>query len=295
MHVESATSPRLLQAVAAETRSGGRTTVLIKPSRNSLSLDVLSLHRYWELLYFLVWRDIKVRYKQMAIGAGWAIVQPLVTMLLFTAVFSGIANISTGSIPYPLFAYAALLPWTYFSQALTRSGTSLVNNSNLITKVYFPRLLIPLSAVFSSLVDFAAAFALLTGMMAWYRIIPGWHILWLPVFLFICMLTALAVTLWFSALCVKYRDVGVIVPFLLQVWMFASPIAYPVRLVPAKWRLLYSLNPMAGVIEGFRSALLGSAMPDAATMTASILGVIVVLYGGLHYFKHMERTFADLV
>ena len=295
MHIERTAPPDLLGTVVEHDASPRRSAVLIRPSGRSLRLDVSSLGGYWELLYFLAWRDVKVRYKQMAIGAGWAIIQPLVTMMLFTLVFSGIANISTGGVPYPLFAYAALVPWTYFSLAMGRSSTSLVANATLLTKVYFPRLIIPLSAVISSLVDFAAAFLLLVAMMAWYRVMPGVQILAVPVFLGLSMLTALAVALWLSAICVKYRDVAVIVPFMVQVWMFASPVAYPVRLVPARWRLLYSLNPMAGVLEGFRWALLGSAAPDLTTLAASSAGVIVVLYGGLLYFRHRERGFADLV
>jgi lipopolysaccharide transport system permease protein len=216
-------------------------------------------------------------------------------MVLFTAVFSGLAKIPSSGAPYPIFAYTALLPWTYFAQALSRSGNSLVSNSNLITKVYFPRLIIPISAVISSLVDFAAAFLILIGMMIWFRITPGWEVLTLPLFLLLCMITALAVTLWLAALCVKYRDVGVIIPFLVQIWLFASPVAYPVSLVPQKWRLLYSLNPMAPVIEGFRWALLGSPPPDMVMMGVSTIVVMLTLYGGLIYFKNMERTFADLI
>jgi lipopolysaccharide transport system permease protein len=276
-------------------RSVEAVTVLIEPTRSAFQLDLTSVWSYWELLYFLVWRDVKVRYRQMALGTGWAIVQPLLTMLLFTAVFSGIAKIPSQGVPYPIFAYTALLPWSYFSQALGRSGTSLISNASLITKVYFPRLIIPFSAVISPIVDFASAFALLLGLMAWYGIVPGWAVLTLPVFLLLCLLTALAVTLWLSAMCVRYRDVGMVIPFLLQVWMYASPVAYPVDLVPEKWRLLYALNPMAGVIEGFRWALLGTRAPDFTVMAVSSAAVVVMLYGGLVYFKRMERVFADVV
>jgi lipopolysaccharide transport system permease protein len=275
--------------------SAGPSTIFIQAADSPFDLQLGSLWRYWELLYFLVWRDVKVRYKQTAIGAAWAILQPLMTMVLFTAVFGGIAKIPSDGIPYPIFAYTALLPWTYFSYALSRSGNSLVSNSNLITKVYFPRLIIPLSAVISPLVDFAVSFVLVIAMMVWFRISPGWGVLALPVFVLLCLLTALSVTLWLSALCVRYRDVGVVIPFLLQVWMYASPVAYPVSLVPAKWRLIYSLNPMAGVIEGFRWALLGRAAPDFSLLAVSTLAVLVILYGGLVYFKSMERVFADVV
>ncbi len=269
--------------------------IFIGPSRSAFQLDLASLCAYWELLYFLVWRDVKVRYKQTAIGIGWAIVQPLLTMVLFTAVFSGLANIPSDGIPYPVFAYTALLPWSYFSQALGRSVTSLVSNSNLITKIYFPRLIIPFSAVISPLFDFAVAFVMLIGLMAWFGVRPSWGVLALPLFVVLCLLTTLAVTLWLSALCVRYRDVGMIIPVLLQVWMYASPVAYPVSLVPEKWRLIYSVNPMVGVIEGFRWALLGSNAPDFTLMAVSTLAVLVILYGGLVYFKKMERIFADVV
>jgi len=270
-------------------------TVMVRPAGSALDLDLPSLWRSGELLYFLVWRDVKLRYKQTAIGAGWSILQPLITMVLFTAVFSGIAKIPSDGVPYPLFAYAALLPWSYFAQALSRGGNSLVSNSHLLTKVYFPRLIIPLSAVVSPLVDLAVAFVLLIAMMAWYGVTPTNGILVIPVFLVFCVLTALAVSLWLSALCVKYRDVSVVIPFMTQVWLYASPVAYPASLVPDEWRLMYSLNPMAAVIEGFRWALFGTAAPDPAVVAASILGVLVLLCGGLVYFKKMERVFADVV
>ena len=218
-------------------------TVRIRPAGSALDLDLSALWHHGDLLYFLVWRDLKVRYKQMAIGAGWAVIQPVLTMLLFTAVFSGLANIPSNGVPYPIFAYAALLPWTYFSQAVARSGNSLVNNSSLITKVYFPRLIIPISAVLSPLLDFAVAFMLLLGLLVWYRIPPTWAWLALPLFLILCLATALAISLWLAALCVKYRDVGIVIPFLLQIWLFASPVAYPVSMVPAEWRLFVQPEP----------------------------------------------------
>ena len=275
-------------------RAAPATTVRIKPTGRALDLDLSALWHHGDLLYFLVWRDLKVRYKQMAIGAGWAVIQPLLTMLLFTAVFSGMAKIPSNGVPYPIFAYAALLPWTYFSQAVARSGNSLVNNSNLITKVYFPRLIIPISAVLSPLLDFAVAFMLLLGLLVWYQIPPTWGWLALPLFLLLCLATALAISLWLSALCVKYRDVGIVIPFLLQIWLFASPVAYPVSMVPAEWRLLYSLNPMAGVIEGFRWALFGTDSPDFAVMTVSSAAVLILLLTGAVYFRRTEQTFADV-
>ena len=269
-------------------------TVRIRPAGSALDLDLSALWHHGDLLYFLVWRDLKVRYKQMAIGAGWAVIQPVLTMLLFTAVFSGLANIPSNGVPYPIFAYAALLPWTYFSQAVARSGNSLVNNSSLITKVYFPRLIIPISAVLSPLLDFAVAFMLLLGLLVWYRIPPTWAWLALPLFLILCLATALAISLWLAALCVKYRDVGIVIPFLLQIWLFASPVAYPVSMVPAEWRLLYSLNPMSGVIEGFRWALFGTESPDFGVMAVSAAVVLVLLLTGAVFFRRTERTFADL-
>jgi len=269
-------------------------TVIIKPAGRALDLDLPSLWRHRDLLYFLVWRDLKVRYKQMAIGAGWAVFQPLLTMLIFTAVFSGMANIPSNGVPYPIFAFTALLPWTYFAQAVSRSGNSLVNNSDLITKVYFPRLIIPTAAVLSPLLDFAVSFLLLLGLMLWYQVQPTWGLLALPLFLLLCVATALAVSLWLSALCVKYRDVGIVIPFLIQIWLFASPVAYPVSLVPAEWRFWYSLNPMAGVIEGFRWALVGTASPDFNVMAVSAGVVVLLLVTGTAYFTKTERTFADL-
>jgi lipopolysaccharide transport system permease protein len=270
-------------------------TVVIQPARNFFDLELTSLFRAWELVYFLAWRDVKVRYKQTAIGVGWAVLQPLVTMAIFTLLFSRIAGLRSDGVPYPLFAFAALLPWTYFSQAIGRSGTSLVNNASLVTKVYFPRLAIPISAVFSPLIDFAVTFGLLLLMMAYYGVVPGVNVLALPLFLVMCIATALAVSLWLSALCVKYRDVGVVIPFLVQVWLYASPVAYSVSEIPARWRLLYSLNPMAGVVEGFRWSLLNTASPDFSVMAISATVVAVLLAGGAVYFKQVEQTFADVV
>jgi lipopolysaccharide transport system permease protein len=268
---------------------------MIKPASSGLELDLLSLWHHGELLYFLIWRDVKVRYKQTLIGAGWAVLQPVLTMLIFTAVFRGLAGVPSDGMPYPIFAYAGLLPWSYFSFALARASVSLVSNSTLITKVYFPRLIIPLSSVISPLLDFGVAFIMLLGLMAWFRVAPGRPILALPVFLLLCGLTAFAVSVWLAALCVRYRDVGVVIPFLVQIWMYASPVAYPARLVPERWQILYGLNPMTGIIEGFRWALLGMQPPNIPLMVMSSLAVLVILCGGLVYFKRMERVFADVV
>lgn len=270
-------------------------TVLIQPIKGFFNLDLNVLWHYRELLYFLIWRDIKVRYKQTVIGAGWAIFQPLMTMVIFTIVFGNFAKIPSDGLPYPIFAYTALLPWNYFAQAISRSGISLVGNANLISKVYFPRLLVPLSAVVAPLVDFVVALVVLLGMMVWFGIVPTWHVVTIPLFLFIALVTALAVGLWLSALNVKYRDVGYIIPFLIQFWMYASPVVYSVSLVPKKWRLFYSLNPMAGVIEGFRWALLKQESPDLGVMLISAVMIIALLLGGIAYFARTEQTFADIV
>jgi lipopolysaccharide transport system permease protein len=268
---------------------------IIRPSRGWVSLRLGDLWEYRELLYFLVWRDIKVRYKQTALGAAWAILQPLLTMLVFSIFFGTLAKMPSDGLPYPVFAYAALLPWQLFAHALTESGNSLVANRQLITKVYFPRLLIPISAVLAGLVDFAIAFAILVGLMLFYGIVPTVNILALPLFLGLAVATALAVGIWLSALNVRYRDVRYTIPFLTQFWLFLTPIAYPSSLVPEPWRAVYGLNPMAGVVEGFRWALLGSPGATGALVPVSALTVGVLLLGGLVYFRHMEKTFADVV
>jgi lipopolysaccharide transport system permease protein len=258
----------------------------------------MGLHEIWqyrELLYFLIWRDVKVHYKQTVLGAGWAVLQPLVTMLIFTVVFGKFAQVSSDGLPYPIFAFTALLPWTYFAQAITLSGTSVVNSASLISKVYFPRLIVPISAAVVPFVNFAIAFVILLGMMVWFGTTPTWGILALPLFLCLSTATAVAVALWLSALNVRYRDVGYTIPFLVQCWMYVSPVAYPVSLVPESWRLVYSLNPMVGVIEGFRWALLGNASPHFGVMTVSVVAVLALLVTGVIYFKHMEQTFADVI
>ena len=270
-------------------------TVVIKPDRGLFDLELKALWEYRELLYFLVWRDVKIRYKQTLIGAGWAILQPVMTMVVFTVVFGKFAKISSDGLPYPIFAYAALLPWNLFSHSLTRGGASVVGNAGLVSKIYFPRLILPLSGVLSPMIDFAISFMILAVMMIWYGILPGWGVFTLPLFLLLATLTALAVGLWLAALNVRYRDVGHAIPFLAQLWLFASPVAYPVSVVPEAWRWLYSLNPMAGVIEGFRWALLGRQSPDLAVIAISSLTVIALLMAGIVYFRYTERTFADIV
>jgi len=267
----------------------------IEPSQGWVSLKLHELWEYRELLYFLAWRDIKVRYKQTAIGAAWAIFQPLMTMVIFTVIFGGFAKIPSDGLPYPIFVFTALLCWTYFASALNRTIGSVVKEAHLISKVYFPRLIIPLAGVVSGLVDFAIAFVVLLGMMVWFGIVPTWGALTLPLFLVLALMTALAVGLWLSALNARYRDVDQGIPFLTKFWMYASPVVYPVSLVPEKWRLLYSLNPMAGVIEGFRWGLLGTESPDFGVIAVSAVAVIALLLGGIVFFKRMERTFADVV
>src|SRR5437773_3786131 len=278
--------------VSSPEDAGKTSVVIIQPTKGLFCLDLDAVWPYRELLYFLIWRDIKVRYKQTVIGAGWAICQPLMTMVIFTIVFGNFAKIPSDGLPYPIFAYTALLPWNFFAQALGRSGISLVGSANLITKVYFPRLIIPIAAAVASIVDFAIAFVILLGMVIWFGIAPSWGMLALPLFLLLTLVTALSVGLWLSALNVRYRDVGHIIPFLIQFWMYASPVVYPVSLVPEKWRLLYSLNPMAGVIAGFRWGL-GNAHPAFDVMAVSAFMLLILLFGGVVYFKRMERTFAD--
>ncbi len=269
--------------------------VLIQPRNGLLRFDLVALYRYRELLYFLTWRDVIVRYKQAAVGVAWAVLQPLLTMVVFTVIFGRFAKMPSDNLPYPIFAFTALLPWNYFAQAIARSGTSLVSNANLVSKVYFPRLVIPISGAIAPLVDFVISFVILLGMMAWYGIAPTWGILALPLFTLLAVVTAVAVSLYLAALNVKYRDVGHAIPFLVQFWMYASPVVYSVSIIPEKWRLLYSLNPMVGVIEGFRWALLGKEQPDFAVMAMSTIVVVILLGGGLVYFKRTERVFADII
>jgi len=236
-----------------------------------------------------------VRYKQTALGASWAILQPLLNMVIFTVVFGNMAKIPSDGLPYPIFAFTALLPWTYFSQGLNRSGMSLVNNAHLITKIYFPRLLLPLSALGAPTVDFALSFLILLGLMTWYGITPTWSVLALPLLLLLAILTAITVGLWLAPINVKYRDVSYTLAFLTQFWMYASPVVYPVSLVPEKWRWFYSLNPMVGVIEGFRWALLGKQPPSFLLLGVSACVVSVLFLGGIIFFKRMERNFADVI
>ena len=267
----------------------------IEPPRGWFGVDLAEVWAYRELLYFFIWRDVKVRYKQTVIGAGWAILQPFGTMLVFSLFFGKLAKIPSGGLPYPIFYYCALLPWTYFATALTSSTNVVVEHQRIITKVYFPRLILPAAAVAGGLVDFTIAFSILIVMMLYYGIVPTAAILTLPLFLLLAMATALGAGLWLCALNAIYRDVRYVVPFLVQFWMFASPVVYPSSLIPEKWRWLYGLNPMAGVIEGFRWALTGQGRPPDLMLLASAGAVAVMLVGGLFYFRRMESTFADVV
>lgn len=269
--------------------------VVIEPSRGWFSLKLKALWDYRELLYFLAWRDLKARYAQTVMGLAWAVVQPLFMMVVFTVIFSKIARFPSDGIPYPLFVYAALVPWTFFAKSLDRSGFSVVAESNLITKIYFPRLIIPLSATLGGLLDFAIAFLLLIAMMVWYGVFPSWNLMVLPFFLLLTILTSLSVSLWLSALFVKYRDVAAVVPLMTQVWMFASPIVYPVSMIPQEWQGLYSINPMVGVVGGFRWALLGAPAPDPAVLALNVLTIAVLLILGMAYFNRMADTFADVI
>src|SRR2546426_345134 len=267
----------------------------ITPPRGWLDLDFGEVWSARELLYFFVWRDIKVRYKQTAIGVAWAVLQPLLTMLVFSLFFGKLAKIPSGGSPYPVFYYCALLPWTYFATALASATTTVVDQQHVVTKVYFPRVVLPLAAVTSGLLDLGIGFGVFLAMMLYYRIAPTPAILMLPAFVLLAVLTALGVGLWLSALNAIYRDVRYVLPFLVQFWMFASPVAYPSSLVPERWRWLYGLNPMAGVIEGFRWSLTGHGQPPDLLLAASAGAVLVVLAGGIFYFHRAESTIADVV
>jgi lipopolysaccharide transport system permease protein len=279
----------------AEESSTASQELWIRPSHGWVSLRLKDLWDYRELLYFFVWRDLKVRYKQTALGAAWAIIQPLFTMLVFSVAFGKLAKMPSDGIPYPLFAYTALVPWTFFAQGLTQSADSLIGNGNLLKKIYFPRLAIPLGAVSAGLVDFSISLSVLVVMMIFYRIHITLHLLWLPLLLALAFVTSLGAGLWLSALNVRFRDVKYAVPFLTQFWMYATPIAYPSTLLHSPWRTLYGLNPMAGVVEGFRWAILGTNTQPGPMIAASAVAAVAVLIGGAFYFRRMEKSFADVV
>ena len=269
-------------------------TLIIRPPRKWVPIDFSELWGYRELLYFFVWRDVKIRYKQTGLGVAWAGIQPLLTMVIFSVIFGGLAKIPSEGIPYPIFALAALLPWQLFSEGMTRSTLSMVSNAPIMTKVYFPRLIMPIAGILSPIVDFLVAMVILVVMMVYYGFVPTVNVVLLPAFVLLALATSLGVGLWLSALNVQYRDFQYTVPFLIQIWMFASPVVYSTSLVPAQYQLLYGLNPMAGVIEGFRWALLGTA-PPSGIIGLSVVMVLVLLVSGAFYFKKMEQYFADIV
>src|SRR5574338_541015 len=269
-------------------------TIFIKPSTGLTALNLRDLWTYRELVFFMIWRDIKVRYKQTLLGAAWAIIPPLMTMIIFNFLFNNVAKVPTDGIPYPIFSYTALLPWGLFTTALNQASRSLTSNHNMITKIYFPKLVLPVASVLAGLVDFAIAFIILIGLMFYYRFTPAWNVLWaLPLFLLLAIITALGVALWLSAINVKYRDVNYALPFITQFWLFLTPVAYSAKIISAKWQLAYSLNPMAGVVNGFRWALLGASNGPDAGLWISVGISILILITGLFYFRSMEKTFAD--
>ena len=272
------------------------TTIYIKPSSGFTALNLRDLWLYRELVFFMVWRDIKVRYKQTLLGAAWAILQPVLTMVAMYFLFNRVARLPTENIPYPIFSYTALLPWGLFVAALNQGSRSLTSNHNMITKVYFPKLILPLSSVLAGLVDFAVASVILVVLFFYYHVTPAWNLIWsLPLFMLLAIITALGVALWLSAINVKYRDVNYVLPFLTQFWFFATPVAYSAKAISEKWQLVYSLNPMAGVVNGFRWALLGVGNGPDAALWVSVGISLLILVTGLFYFRSMEKTFADTI
>jgi lipopolysaccharide transport system permease protein len=269
--------------------------ICIEPSKGWVSLKLKELWDYRELLYFLIWRDVKVRYKQTVLGAAWAIIQPFFTMVVFSLFFGRLAKVPSDGIPYPIFSYAALVPWTFFANGLSKASNSLVGNSNLIKKVYFPRLSMPIASVLSGVVDFGLAFLVLIGMILYYGFVPTINIIWLPLLLVLSFITSLSVALWLSTMNVQFRDVQYLIPFLTQFWLFATPIAYPSSLLPEPWRTLYGINPMVGVVEGFRWALLGTNTAPGPIVIVSSLVAMILLVSGALYFRRTEKTFADVV
>ena len=269
--------------------------IRIQPPSRWVSLDFKELWEYRELLFILVWRDIKLRYKQTVLGVAWVVLQPFLTMVVFSLLFGVLAGLPSQDLPYTIFTYTALLPWQLFANALTQSGNSLVMSQSLITKIYFPRVIIPLSPIVAGLLDFAIAFVMLIGMMIFYKIVPTIAVLTLPLFILLAIVTAFAVGLWLSALNVEYRDVRYAIPFLVQFWFFITPVSYSIELIPEKWRTLYALNPMVGVVEGFRWALLGQELTIGPIIIVSAISVVVILVSGLFYFRRMEDRFADVV
>ncbi len=287
----------MYQEITASKESRHQTSpvIRIRPSHGWVSLHLRDLWEYRELLYFLVWRDVKVRYKQTVLGIAWVIIQPLATTLIFTVIFGNLAKMPSENLPYAVFALSGLVPWNYFSTAFTRGSASLVGSAHLISKVYFPRLIIPIAGVLGGLVDFAIVLVLVFALMLYYGITLSPAVITLPLFTLMAIVTALGVSLWLSALNVQYRDVSYLVPFVAQFWLYATPIVYPSSLVPAQWRLLYALNPMVSVVEGFRWSLFGTGEPPGVMLAISSVVVLLLLISGAFFFKRMEKTFADVV
>lgn len=295
MQVQEQTQGKLATALSPS-RANSVSVIRIEPSKGWISLRLRELWEYRELLYFLTWRDVKVRYKQTVMGAAWAIIQPFFTMVVFSVFFGRLAKIPSDGIPYPIFSYAALVPWTFFAQGLSQASDSLVGGARLIKKVYFPRLAMPIATVLSGIIDFALAFIVLLGMMLFYGIVPTINVFWLPLFLLLALITSLGAGFWLSAMNVQFRDVRYTVPFIVQFWMFATPIAYSSSLIENPvLRTLYGINPMVGVVEGFRWALLGTGQAPGPIIIVSALVSLALLVGGAYYFRHMEKTFADVV
>jgi lipopolysaccharide transport system permease protein len=270
--------------------------VTIKPVKGWVPLNLKDLWHYRELIYFLTWRDLKVRYKQSVLGVLWAILKPFMNMVVFTIFFGELAKIPSDGIPYPIFSYTGLLPWIFFASALEVSARSMLQSGHMVSKIYFPRIIVPLASVFANLVDFAISFIILIGMMIFYHIVPTANIFWLPVFLLLAMIAAIGVGLWFSALLVMYRDVNYLLPFITEIWKFVSPVVYSATMIPEKWQWLYSLNPMAGVVSGFRWALLGKPETISFPGVAISAGISLVIFiSGLYFFRRMERVFADMI
>jgi lipopolysaccharide transport system permease protein len=269
--------------------------IRIEPSSGWTALKLNELWEYRELLGIFVWRDLKVRYRQTVIGALWAVVQPFLTMVIFSVFFGRLAGVPSDSIPYPIFSYAALVPWTFFANSINMASNSLVNNAEMIKKIYFPRLTMPFASMLAGLVDFILAFIILIGMMLYYGFVPTINILWFPLFLLLSMMTALGVSMWLSAMNVQFRDVRYMIPFITQAWLFATPVAYPSSMLSEPWRTIYGINPMVGVVEGFRWALLGTNTAPGPLMIVSFAVAIVILISGVYYFRKMEKIFADII
>ena len=271
-------------------------TIIIQPVKGWVALNLRDLWIYRELVFFLTWRDLKVRYKQSVLGVLWAIIKPFMAMVVFTIFFGNLAKMPSDGMPYPIWSYTGLLPWEFFAAALSVSARSMLTSGSMVSKIYFPRIIVPLSSVFANLVDFLIAFVILIGMMFFYKITPTINMVWLPAFMLLAVITALGVGLWFSALLVMYRDINYMLPFITQLWMFVSPVVYASSSVPEQWRVLYSLNPMAGVVEGFRWALLGTQQSISPLMIAISAGIALTLFiSGLFFFRRMERVFADMI